>query len=172
MSSTVTVICAFVFALSTLFVLVDAEPPPKLKECELANMFFRHGFSQYQTRFSICYAKSKHFVPKAVIPYIHSVNSKAIFFYGMFPITTPFCDDIPGQDSVCGISCKHTEEYNVENEVLCMKHVFEANLSKDVSGYMKREEIKLSDCMRTIFDECRFVGPGGRANNGEPIFLG
>ncbi len=147
--------------------------PTKFKECELASMFLRNGFSQYHSRFSICYAKSKNFVPKAVTPYLYNATTKAIFFFGMFPITTPFCGDSYLQSSsVCDISCKHTDDYKLENEVLCMKHVFAANLSEIVTGYMKRQEGILSDCMRTIFDVCDFIGPGGRTQNGEPIFLG
>lgn len=161
------------FVTLSAYILVNAVPV-KLKECELANMFFKNGFNQYQSRFSICYAKSKHYVPKSVTPYRYNETSKAIFFFGMFPITTPFCGDAyhPERDSVCGISCKYTLEYKLENEVLCMKHVFEANLSETVSRYMQEEEGNLSDCMRTIFDECHFSGPGGQTDNGQPIFLG
>lgn len=162
------------FVTLSAYMLANATPI-QLKECEIANMFFNNGFNQYQSRFSVCYAKSKNYVPKAVIPYRYNDTSKAIFFFGMFPITTPFCGDAyePQQrESVCGISCKHTLDYKLENEVLCMKHVFNANLSETVSSYMKREEGELSDCMRTIFDECHFSGPGGRTDNGQPIFLG
>lgn len=169
-----TIIVKSILLVTLSIVITVNAMPTKLKECELANIFFRNGFNQYQTRFSICYAKSKNFIPKSVTPYRYNETSKAIFFFGMFPITTPFCGDAyePERDSVCGISCKYTLEYKLENEVLCMKHVFEANLSETVSNYMKEEEGKLSDCMRTIFDECHFIGPGGRADNGEPIYLG
>lgn len=153
------------------YVLVNAVPT-RLKECELATMFLKHGFNQYQARFSICYAKSKNYVPKVVVPFRYNETSKAIFFFGMFPITTPFCGNTyDPYDSLCGISCKYTPEYSLKSEVLCMKHVFETDLSEEVLHYMKLEEGKLSDCMRTILDDCRFNGPGGSID-GQPIFLG
>lgn len=171
--STFFVKCSLIVVTVSLLIVVNAIPS-KLRECELANIFFHNGFSQYQTRFSVCYAKSKNFIPKSVTPYRHNETSKAIFFFGMFPITTPFCGDAyePERDSVCGISCKYTLDYKLENEVLCMKHVFDAKLSETVESYMKKEEENLTHCMRTIFDGCHFTGPGGQTSNGEPIFLG
>lgn len=145
--------------------------PTTFRHCDLADIFFKNGFNQYQTRFSICYAQSKNYEAKVPVHYRYNDTSTAIFFYGIFPITTPFCN-YPVTESVCGINCKYTNDYSIETEVLCMKHVFEGNLSDMVHAYMKDEEMKLSDCMRTIFDDCRFSGPGGQTVNGQPIFYG
>lgn len=147
------------------YIVVVAEPI-ELKHCDLGEEFFKGGFNQYQARFSVCYAQTKNYDASDLTAY--HFNDDRIFFYGMFPITEPFCAKI-AEDSVCGISCRHQ---NSSAAVLCMKHVFEANLSDMVSSYLKREEVKLSNCMRTIFDECRFSGPGGQTVNGQPIFYG
>lgn len=174
MSTTIVKITLFVALSAYILVNTVKSTPVRLRECELADLFFKNGFDQYQSRFSVCYAKSKHYVVRSITPYRFNDTSRAIFFFGMFPVTQPFCAD--GNqlelDSICGISCKHTNEYKLEDEVLCMKHIFEANLSEPVARYLKLEEDKLSDCMRTIFDNCPFSGPGGLAENGRPIFFG
>lgn len=151
------------------YILVNAMPS-KLK-CEIAEKFLNKGFNQNQIRFSVCYAEIRNF---SSLAYYQEHYDEPLIFYGLFPITIPWCAtaNISVENSICKTDCNRMLDNDIEDDVMCIKEIFNANLTGAFLNYMNAEKRYFQKCMTTVLDECCFSGPGGQTKDCQPIFNG